>query len=241
MVDAPPEETKGQFTEVMLTLGALLFLLVLAHVFWPAYLLIVLAVFLYLRRPRNRARISELIEDTLGLEEENVLEPTHLGRLFWPAVLGIVTLRLVFAVVPEAAFLLGVGLLHYIFIKVQGKLQMPIALDFILFGTVWIAMKQSLFGAVCFAVVADGIIIILFSSGIDQHLPAMVFHVITAFAVVWLAGVFSPLVAAIWGMLLTVTFIAILPMLLLCVGSLRTLFAFVVKVLFAIALLFLTT
>ena len=237
-VDDTPSRPSGQFSSVMLTIGVLLGLLVLANVFWPAYFLIPLAVFTILWKPVNRERAFEFIEDTFGLEPDTELKKSHLNRLFWPALFGIVGLRILFALLPDATLILSVVAFHIIFVLIQGKLQLPVVLDFLLFGVVFLAMDRALLPALALAIIV-GFTWIAVKGDLEKQLAALAFQVVTAFFVYWLAAALSALTAAIVGMLLAVVVVAIFPIFVLGIGSPRTLLAFVVKVSFTIALLML--
>lgn len=231
------EEQRGQFFSVMLTIGVLLGLLLLAHIFWPAYLLVPLAALIILRKPVNRERVFELIEDTFGLEQGTELKKVHLNRLFWPALFGIVGLRILFALLPNATLIFSVVAFHIIFVRIQGKLQLPIVLDFLLFGVVSLAMDKALLAALALTSIFNFTWIVVKPSDVEKQLAALAFHVVTAFFVYWLVASLSAMTAAVLGMLLAVVVVAIFPVLVLGIGSPRILLAFIVKVVFATALL----
>lgn len=231
---------RGQFTSVVITGMVLLGLLVLANVFWPAYLLIPVAALIILRKPVNRERISELLEDTLGLEDGTELKTVHLNRLFWPALFGIIGLRIALALVPEAAFIIGITLFHLVFVFVQSRLMIPLVLDFLLLGVVRLVIGQALLSALALAAIVCFIGVLLQRTYFEQQLAALAFHVVAAFLVYWLAASLSAMAAAVLGMFLAVVGVAVFPVFVLGIGSPKTLLAFVVKVAFATALLALT-
>lgn len=236
-VDDTQTRQSGQFSSVMLTIVVLLGLLVLANVFWPAYLLIPIAALVILWKPVNRKRVFELIEDTFGLEEGTELKKSHLNRLFWPALFGIIGLRIALALMPQTAFIIGIALFHIVFIYVQSKLMLPLVLDFLLFGVVTLVMERALLSAVALAAIITFAGIVLQRTYFEQQLAALAFHVVAAFFVYWLAASLSAMTAAVLGMLLAVVVVAIFPVFVLGIGSPRTLLAFIVKVVFTTALL----
>lgn len=223
----------------MLIVLVLLGLLVLANVFWPAYLLIPLAALIILWKPVSRKRVSDLLEDAFGLEAGAELKRATIGRLFWPALFGIVGLRIMLALMPKAAFIIGVALFHLVFVHVQSRLMLPLVLDFLLLGVVTLAMERALLPAIALASIITFAGIVLKRAYFEQQLAALGFQVVSAFLVYWLAASFSAMTAAVAGMLLAVVVAALFPVLVLGIGSPRTLLGFVVKVGFAAALLLL--
>lgn len=227
----------GQFSSVMLIILVLLGLVVLATVFWPAYLLIPLALLIILWKPVNRKRVSDLLEDSFGLEASTELKRAHISHLFWPALFGIVGLRIMLALMPKAAFIAGIALFHLLFVLVQSRLQLPLVLDFLLFGVVTLAMERSLLPAIALAIIITFAGIVLKRAYFEQQLAALAFQVLSASFVYWFAASFPAMTAAVAGMLLAVVVAALFPVLVLGIGSPRTLLGFAVKVGFVAVLL----